>query len=98
MFYFRSFAMLSIAVGLLLVYFNGNNRYDHGWFNKKKKRKTVLHLQCMNMCGATPNRKSKNLIMFTNARDERHIKEWAAHHLNLGADRLVIFDHKSTIW
>ena len=57
-----------------------------------------MNLQCVNMCGgATPNHNNRNLIMFTNARDERHIKEWAAHHLNLGADRLVIFDHMSTL-
>lgn len=34
-------------------------------------------------------------ILFTNARDEPHICEWAAHHLLLGFDQIVIFDHKS---
>lgn len=37
------------------------------------------------------------IILFTNARDEKHIKEWAAHHLNLGVDHIYIFDHKSKI-
>ena len=35
------------------------------------------------------------IILFTNARDETHIKEWVAHHLNLGFDFIHIFDHKS---
>ena len=35
------------------------------------------------------------IILFTNARDEKHIKEWVAHHLNLGFDFIHIFDHKS---
>ena len=35
------------------------------------------------------------IILFTNARDEKHIKEWVAHHLNLGFDFVYIFDHKS---
>ena len=35
------------------------------------------------------------VMLFTNARDEIHIKEWAAHHLLLGFDIVYIFDHKS---
>lgn len=35
------------------------------------------------------------IILFTNARDEPHIKEWATHHLLLGFDIVYIFDHKS---
>jgi len=35
------------------------------------------------------------VILFTNARDEKHIKEWVAHHFNLGFDYIYIFDHKS---
>ena len=37
------------------------------------------------------------VILFTNARDEKNIKEWAAHHLLLGFDLIYIFDHKSKI-
>jgi len=37
----------------------------------------------------------KNIILFTNARDEKNIKEWVAHHLLLGFDIIYIFDHKS---
>lgn len=33
--------------------------------------------------------------VFCNARDEENIKEWAAHHLLLGFDLVIIFDHKS---
>lgn len=36
-------------------------------------------------------------ILFTNARDENHILEWAVHHLNLGFDMIYIFDHKSKV-
>ena len=35
------------------------------------------------------------IILFTNARDERFIREWTAHHLLLGFDKIIIFDHKS---
>ena len=37
----------------------------------------------------------KRVILFTNARDELKIKEWAAHHLLIGFDLIYIFDHKS---
>jgi hypothetical protein len=37
------------------------------------------------------------VALFTNARDELHIKEWAAHHLLIGFDYIIIFDHKSKI-
>jgi hypothetical protein len=40
---------------------------------------------------------TKSVALFTNARDESHIKEWAAHHLLIGFDYVVIFDHKSTM-
>lgn len=38
---------------------------------------------------------TKSVALFTNARDETHIKEWAAHHLLIGFDHIIIFDHKS---
>lgn len=37
----------------------------------------------------------KNVILFTNARNEKHIKEWVAHHLLIGFSAICIFDHKS---
>ena len=40
---------------------------------------------------------TKKVALFTNARDELHIKEWAAHHLLIGFDQIIIFDHKSKI-
>jgi hypothetical protein len=40
---------------------------------------------------------AKKVVLFTNARNELHIKEWAAHHLLIGFDNIVIFDHKSEI-
>jgi hypothetical protein len=43
------------------------------------------------------NNLAKRVALFTNARDELHIKEWAAHHLLIGFDFIVIFDHKSKI-
>ena len=37
-----------------------------------------------------------NLVyLFTNARDEPNIAEWVAHHINLGFDKIYIFDHLS---
>jgi len=41
------------------------------------------------------NNPVKNVILFTNARDETNIKEWAAHHLLIGFNLIYIFDHKS---
>ena len=42
-------------------------------------------------------RQSKKVGLFCNARDEKNIKEWAAHHLLIGFDYITIFDHKSII-
>lgn len=42
-------------------------------------------------------KKTKTVALFTNARDEKYIKEWAAHHLLLGFDYIFITDHLSTI-
>jgi len=38
---------------------------------------------------------TKKVMLFTNARNEKNIKEWAAHHLLIGFDKIVIFDHLS---
>jgi len=40
---------------------------------------------------------TKRVILFTNARNEKNMKEWAAHHLLIGFDLIYIFDHKSDI-
>ena len=42
-------------------------------------------------------RNATNVGLFCNARDEKNIKEWAAHHLLIGFDIIIIFDHKSII-
>lgn len=38
---------------------------------------------------------NSSVILFTNARDEPNIAEWVAHHLLLGFDKIIIFDHLS---
>lgn len=43
------------------------------------------------------NKINNKVMLFTNARDENRIVEWISHHLNLGFDNIVIFDHKSVI-
>ncbi len=43
------------------------------------------------------DRTAKQVGLFCNARDEKNIKEWAAHHLLIGFDRIIIFDHKSIV-
>lgn len=45
------------------------------------------------------HRRSDNssVILFTNARDEPNIAEWIGHHLLLGIDKIVVFDHLSSI-
>lgn len=40
---------------------------------------------------------SNKIMLFTNARDEKNINEWIAHHFLLGFDKIFIFDHLSTI-
>jgi hypothetical protein len=49
----------------------------------------------MNIYKSKTNRTAKKVGVFCNARDEKNIKEWAAHHLLLGFDVVVIYDHKS---
>jgi len=39
----------------------------------------------------------KKVGLFCNARDEKHIREWAAHHLLIGFDHIIIFDHNSIV-
>jgi hypothetical protein len=39
----------------------------------------------------------EKIILCVNARDEKNIKEWVAHHLLLGFDEIHICDHKSII-
>ena len=41
--------------------------------------------------------KTEKVVLFVNARNEKHIREWAAHHLLLGFDKIIIYDHKSII-
>jgi hypothetical protein len=37
------------------------------------------------------------VMLFTNARDEKNINEWIAHHFLLGFDKIFIFDHLSVV-
>ena len=62
---------------------NGNNVL----FSRRKNNIIPLNETKRKIVGKT--------ILFTNARDENNIKEWAAHHLLLGFDLIYIFDHKS---
>jgi len=41
------------------------------------------------------NKKTQKVYLFTNAKDEKNIKEWASHHLLIGFDNIIIFDHLS---
>jgi len=56
-------------------------------------KKTILNNNVTN--NQPINIVCRNVCLFTNARDEKHIKEWAAHHLLIGFDKIIIFDHKS---
>jgi len=49
----------------------------------------------MNIYKPKINRSANRVGLFCNARDEKNIKEWAAHHLLIGFDSIIIFDHKS---
>ena len=41
--------------------------------------------------------KQLKIGLFINARDEDNLKEWVTHHLLLGFNKIIIFDHKSII-
>jgi hypothetical protein len=64
--------------------FTNNKKSSNNVF---KENKTTLNKQINLIC--------KEVCLFTNARDETNIKEWAAHHLLLGFTKIIIFDHKS---
>jgi hypothetical protein len=51
----------------------------------------------MNIYKHQVKRYTNNVGLFCNARDEINIKEWATHHLLIGFDIIIIFDHKSKI-
>lgn len=55
----------------------------------KKMMKPVIHNPRKNL--------ANKVFLFTNARDEKYIVEWVAHHLLLGFDAIIVFDHKSII-
>ncbi len=40
---------------------------------------------------------ASKVFLFTNARDEPNMAEWICHHLLLGFDKIIIFDHLSKI-
>lgn len=50
----------------------------------------------MNIYKPKADRRANKVGLFCNARNENNIKEWAAHHLLIGFDLIIIFDHKST--
>jgi hypothetical protein len=58
-----------------------NNILKH---NSSKQNLDQVNILCKRVC------------LFTNARDEKHIREWATHHLLIGFSKIIIFDHKST--
>ena len=51
----------------------------------------------MNIYKPKKDRNANKVGLFCNARDEKNIREWAAHHLLIGFDIIIIFDHKSVI-
>lgn len=51
----------------------------------------------MNIYKPKIDRRATRVGLFCNARDEKNIKEWAAHHLLIGFDTIIIFDHKSVV-
>lgn len=73
---------------MLTYMFNGLSFFTQ---NKHQKTKNYINMEKLRVM---PVRK---VMLFTNARDEKHIKEWAAHHLLIGFDHVYIFDHKSAV-
>ena len=53
-----------------------------------------LHPMLLSKTRRTDN---SSVILFTNVRDEPNIAEWVAHHILLGFDKVIIFDHLSII-
>jgi len=66
---------------------NNNKRQNNNlYFNKNAKANKKYKINY----GPTTH-----VALFANVRDEVHIKEWVAHHLLIGFDIIIIFDHKS---
>jgi len=68
--------------------------FDFFKIGRNKKTKHYINLENNEALRRAP---VKNVMLFTNARDEKNIKEWAAHHLLIGFSYIYIFDHKSTV-
>lgn len=62
--------------------------------HSKKYKNYSIYLK-NNRSSSSYIKKFDKVALFTNARDEPHIKEWAAHHLLLGFDYIFITDHLS---
>lgn len=60
----------------------------------------IITIVYLNICFSSIKEQFNNtgkVFLFTNARDEDKIAEWVAHHLNIGFDKIYIFDHLSKI-
>lgn len=73
---------------------NGNFDFYTKKINKRQKTKYFINFEKNPKLRTNP---VKKVILFTNARDENNIKEWAAHHLLIGFNLIYIFDHKSQV-
>lgn len=84
----------------LFEYQSYQNRYsDLTNLNQKELWKHYINhglSENRSICSSHFNPNSKEIVLFTNARDELNIKEWYIHHLLLGFDCVYIFDHLST--
>ena len=67
---------------------NKNNRNNRNYYkNHNKNIKIINYTRNYN--------KTQKVMLFTNARNEKKLREWASHHLLIGFDLIIIFDHKS---
>lgn len=78
--------MLGYLISIIYMMFSGENVFTMG---HRKNNAILLNDSKRKIVGKT--------ILFTNARDEKNIREWVAHHLLLGFNLIYVFDHKSKI-
>ena len=64
--------------------------------HRSRNNGTIIHNH-LEMYKNIDRNSINSVYVFTNARDEPNIAEWVAHHLLLGFDKIIIFDHLSVI-
>lgn len=95
---------LFFVIASFFISFNAFGTFDNNYNFDENPFVTDVEIQadlCQDFYGKVKKdpkiAKNNSVVLFTNARNEKNIKEWAAHHLLIGFDLVFIFDHKSDV-